>query len=757
MRNYVIINGVNSNTINGLAINELPPITKPPMRVLQEEIDGRDGDITTNLGYGAYDKVMTIGLFHTFDINQIIAFFNGTGTIVFSNEPDKKYNYKIIDQIDYEKLISFKTATVTLHCQPFKYPLEETPLIIEPTIDTLENVTSASIETNENTLSTTLKGNTSQDGEPTPSNPIPINVVTGDNTIKVVGKNLFDGETETGMYDSNGAKTTGSGLINKNMIRVSPSTTYKISNDGSGMGINILSYKSDKTYIGAVSYQANETFTTSSDTYYINFWRANNLDSIKIQLEKGNAISPYKPYQSQTYPIYLGANLPSNYTKVEYIQSSGTQYIDTNYKPTTNDRVECSMEYTTLSNQSIYGTYSGDVLEVFGNSVTNMWEYRDNTAWVSSTSSTSANTKYDVEFYYGRSNQYLKVNNEIVVSSTHSFTNATSSINAYIFGRNNNNSVQANAYIKLYSMKIYSNEVLVRNFIPCYRNSDNEIGLYDLVNNTFYTNAGTETFAKGNDIPNGIELCKIGDYQDYIYKDNDSWYLHKEIGKVVLDGTGDWYTSSGTTQVYYGGGVGYIQDTTKLPCNISSNCQMPNTNIYFYNTGLSLADFKTLLGTTNAIVYGRLTTPTNTIITDTELIEQLDNLMSATTYYGITNINQQNNDLPFIMDLSYMEKDTDKVIVDNTGNIYSKPTIALEGNGTGGIYLNDNQILSVELTDKMTISISDMEAFDPDTHALLNRNVTGNYNSMTLQPNENTIKITGGITKATITDYTRWL
>ena len=139
MRNYVIINGVNSNTINGLAINELPPITKPPMRVLQEEIDGRDGDITTNLGYGAYDKVMTIGLFHTFDINQIIAFFNGSGTIVFSNEPDKKYNYKIIDQIDYEKLISFKTATVTLHCQPFKYPLTDTPIALNTGDNTITN------------------------------------------------------------------------------------------------------------------------------------------------------------------------------------------------------------------------------------------------------------------------------------------------------------------------------------------------------------------------------------------------------------------------------------------------------------------------------------------------------------------------------------------------------------------------------------------------------------------------------------------
>lgn len=130
MKNYVIINGVNSNTITGLAINELPPISKPLMRTLIEEIDGRDGDLVTKLGYGAYDKVMTIGLYHTYDIDKVIAFFNGSGTIIFSNEPTKVYNFEILDQIDYEKLINFKTATITLHCQPFKYPVGETPITL---------------------------------------------------------------------------------------------------------------------------------------------------------------------------------------------------------------------------------------------------------------------------------------------------------------------------------------------------------------------------------------------------------------------------------------------------------------------------------------------------------------------------------------------------------------------------------------------------------------------------------------------------
>lgn len=125
MRNYIILNGTNSNTITGLLIQELAPISKPLMRTEIEEIDGRDGDIVTPLGFSAYDKEITIGLYGNYDIDEIIAFFNSQGTVTFSNEPDKYYNYFIYDQIDFERLVRFKTATVTIHCQPFKFSADE--------------------------------------------------------------------------------------------------------------------------------------------------------------------------------------------------------------------------------------------------------------------------------------------------------------------------------------------------------------------------------------------------------------------------------------------------------------------------------------------------------------------------------------------------------------------------------------------------------------------------------------------------------
>ena len=124
---YIILNNIDSRTISGLLISSLAPISKPQVRTQVETIDGRSGDIVTPLGYSAYDKVITIGLTYNYDIDAIIDYFNSSGVVVFSNEPDKYYQYAIYEQIDFERLIRFKKAEVTLHVQPFKFSLLEQP------------------------------------------------------------------------------------------------------------------------------------------------------------------------------------------------------------------------------------------------------------------------------------------------------------------------------------------------------------------------------------------------------------------------------------------------------------------------------------------------------------------------------------------------------------------------------------------------------------------------------------------------------
>lgn len=134
MRNYVIQNGLDSRYIKGLLIQELPPITKPLMRTSIEQIDGRDGDVITRLGYSAYDKKMKIGLFGDYDIDEIISFFNTSGTVTFSNEQERYYKYDILDAVDYERLMMFRTAEITYHVQPFKYStIEKMKVFDSPT------------------------------------------------------------------------------------------------------------------------------------------------------------------------------------------------------------------------------------------------------------------------------------------------------------------------------------------------------------------------------------------------------------------------------------------------------------------------------------------------------------------------------------------------------------------------------------------------------------------------------------------------
>ena len=126
---YIIINGVSSKNINGLLIQSLPPISKPKVRTSIEEIDGRDGDVVTTLGYAAYDKAITIGLKGDYNVDDVIEFFNTSGQITFSNELDKYYKFAIYDTIDFNRLIRFRTANVNIHVQPFKYSLDEPPII----------------------------------------------------------------------------------------------------------------------------------------------------------------------------------------------------------------------------------------------------------------------------------------------------------------------------------------------------------------------------------------------------------------------------------------------------------------------------------------------------------------------------------------------------------------------------------------------------------------------------------------------------
>lgn len=82
------------------------------------------------------------------------------------------------------------------------------------------------------------------------------------------------------------------------------------------------------------------------------------------------------------------------------------------------------------------------------------------------------------------------------------FKNGTMNSYGSIYILNVNTDVATSTYssAKLYKAQIYSGDVVIRNFIPCYRKSDNVIGMYDTVEEKFYTNQGTGVFIKGPDV-----------------------------------------------------------------------------------------------------------------------------------------------------------------------------------------------------------------------------------------------------------------
>jgi predicted phage tail component-like protein len=199
--NYVIFKGMDSRLIKGLMICQLPPITKPRLRVLETAIDGVDGSIIEELGYEAYDKEIEIGLTYNYDIDEIIEYFNGEGDIVFSNEPSKYYKVKIIEQIDYERLLRFRTATIRFRVQPFKYLYGET-------YQKFTNPTRTLIALNEGNLN---------------SKPLIKIVGSGVVEFKLEGTTIFNyifpaGESEVIIDSEKQDAYLGSVLKNRNMI-----------------------------------------------------------------------------------------------------------------------------------------------------------------------------------------------------------------------------------------------------------------------------------------------------------------------------------------------------------------------------------------------------------------------------------------------------------------------------------------------------------------------------------------------------------
>lgn len=180
--------------------------------------------------------------------------------------------------------------------------------------------------------------------------------------------------------------------------------------------------------------------------------------------------------------------LPAGYSRLEYIQSSGTQHINTAFTPNNNTRVVMDVQFlsTPSATSSLFGARASASSKNYS------------LLWASSKLRSDYNTQYSQTWSVAATNRRVIDKNKettTIDGTSQSYTNASfqAPCTLTLLASNNNGTVQWKSSVKLYSCQIYDNGILVRDFVPCLSDADG-IGLYDMVEGKFYGNAGTGAF-----------------------------------------------------------------------------------------------------------------------------------------------------------------------------------------------------------------------------------------------------------------------
>ncbi len=189
--------------------------------------------------------------------------------------------------------------------------------------------------------------------------------------------------------------------------------------------------------------------------------------------------------------------IPLGYTELAYIGSNGSAIINTGISGGSDTlTITCDFKWSTASNfAGIYGNYANEPSNTTRLTLSNT----DNRLIVSNNSKAGGGS-----YVFDAARNYRHV----VVSSFGKVTvDGNTMTTSEVQGDNNSrlialftNSVSTSGTdigMIIYSFSIKNNDAYVLNLIPAKRNSDNVVGMYDLVSNTFLTNAGTGTFSYG--------------------------------------------------------------------------------------------------------------------------------------------------------------------------------------------------------------------------------------------------------------------
>lgn len=193
--------------------------------------------------------------------------------------------------------------------------------------------------------------------------------------------------------------------------------------------------------------------------------------------------------------------VPSDYQQVEYIESTAGSYINSNYQANSDTKIVAKYNFTEDKGYGVvFGARGGDLAYMLADASlhdTNLYfYYGDSSIYAQSNGNINFGQDYTVTAEKG----IASISDFEDIGTTNDST-FQMQYPLYIFTFNESNSVPssfATGGVRIYYMKIYENNILVKNFVPVVKKSNGEAGLFDTVSNEFYGNSGSGSFRTGN-------------------------------------------------------------------------------------------------------------------------------------------------------------------------------------------------------------------------------------------------------------------
>lgn len=236
-----------------------------------------------------------------------------------------------------------------------------------------------------------------------------------------------------------------------------------------------------------------ETTGTMPNNGALSYTPSDNSQTIPAGYTSGGTVAPL-----DTSSDYIACNTIANSilgpfllnTELDYIESTGAQYINTNYAG--NSVYQFEFGYMPLSNSG-YESYLSGKLDDFtiGRYQQNSMSYVRINDWVENGVSTNIGTRNDVSLRNG-----VVTFNDTVLTSSISTSQTVSSVadNIIIF---NNSDLSRYSKVRFYYLKLYNQAgTLLRDFVPV-KDINDVVCLFDKVSQTNFYNSGTGAFVAG--------------------------------------------------------------------------------------------------------------------------------------------------------------------------------------------------------------------------------------------------------------------